>query len=116
MRKNGTPHAPAIERLLGDRNKLSKTTLLFQKSHAPPIGAILVRVMIKLLEKAVTQTERLPLEEQNRIAEWLLAELADEAQWGAQFSGSIDALERLTKEALLESNAGRTKSLTPDLL
>ncbi len=72
--------------------------------------------MTKLLEKAVTQTERLPLEEQNRIAEWLLAELEDEAQWGAQFSGSLDALEHLTREALSESNAGRTKLVTPDLL
>jgi hypothetical protein len=72
--------------------------------------------MTKLLEKAVTETERLPLEEQNRIAEWLLAELEDEAQWDAQFAGSLDVLERLTKEALSESNAGRTKTLTPDLL
>ncbi len=72
--------------------------------------------MTKLLEKAVTEAERLPLEEQNRIAEWLLAELEDEAQWDAQFAESIDALERLTKDALSESNAGRTKTLTPDLL
>jgi hypothetical protein len=102
---------------LEERNRLSKTIPLFQKSHTPLIGAtILIRDMTKLLEKAVTQTERLPLEEQNRIAEWLLAELEDEAQWDAQFSGSLDVLERLTKEALSESNAGRTKSLTPDLL
>ena len=72
--------------------------------------------MTKLLEKAVTETERLPTEEQNRIAEWLLAELEDEAQWNDQFTGSLDILEHLTKEALSESSTGRTKSLTPDLL
>lgn len=73
---------------------------------------IIAKEMTKSLEKAVTQTERLPVEEQNPIAEWLLAELEDETQWETQFAGSIDILEHLTKVALSESNAGRTKSLT----
>lgn len=72
--------------------------------------------MTALLEKAFSETKRLPEAEQNRVAEWLLLELEDEKRWDEQFANSMDILEQLVAEAQLESRQGRTKLLTPDQL
>ena len=72
--------------------------------------------MTALLERAFTETKRLPETEQNRVAEWLLLELEDDKRWDEQFTDSIDILEQLVSEAKLESRLGKTKSLTPDQL
>lgn len=72
--------------------------------------------MTELMEKAVSELQKLPETEQDRVAEWLLAEIEDERQWDEAFANSSDVLEKLALEALEELRAGRTKPLNPDQL
>ncbi len=72
--------------------------------------------MTKLLEKAFQETQKLPDPDQDRFAQWLLAELEDESCWNNQFANSQNALRQLAEEALAETRAGKTSSRTPDQL
>jgi hypothetical protein len=72
--------------------------------------------MTKLLEKALSEVQKLPEFEQDRVAEWLLAEIEDERRWDEAFANSTDVLEKLALEALEELRTGRTKPLDPDKL
>jgi hypothetical protein len=47
--------------------------------------------MIKLLEQAVAEIEKLPEDAQDAIAARLLADLADEKAWADRFSATTDA-------------------------
>ena len=46
--------------------------------------------MTKLLEQAIAQLKTLSEEEQDAIASRLLAEMADDLQWQAQFASTTD--------------------------
>jgi len=59
-----------------------------------------------LLKKAFDTASRLPEEEQDVVAEWLLAELAAEQEWEERFAGTQDALSILAREALRERGRG----------
>jgi len=72
--------------------------------------------MTKLLEKAFDEAVKLPKKEQDRLAKWLLAEMAAERRWDDLFAGSEDRLTELAEEALLEHRQGRTRPLDPDRL
>jgi hypothetical protein len=72
--------------------------------------------MTKLMEKAVSELQKLPETEQDRVAEWLLAEIEDERRWDEAFANSSDVLEKLAFEALEELRAGRTKPLDLDTM
>lgn len=65
--------------------------------------------MTKLLEKAFAEVSKLPEIEQNKVAKWLLDELASEKRWEEVFAESEDALARLAEEALEEHRQGKTK-------
>jgi hypothetical protein len=67
--------------------------------------------MTKLLEKAFKKAQELPEVEQNRVAEWLMSELEEDAKWDASFAASSDALAKLAAEALAEHRAGLTEPL-----
>jgi hypothetical protein len=67
--------------------------------------------MTKLLEKAFKKAQELPEVEQNRVAEWLMSELEEDAKWDASFAASGDALAKLAAEALAEHRAGLTEPL-----
>jgi hypothetical protein len=54
----------------------------------------------EVLKKAFDAASQLPQEEQDAVAEWLLAELASEARWGERFTKTQDALSVLALEAL----------------
>lgn len=69
-----------------------------------------------LLEKAFAEVQKLPEDDQNWLASWLLELLEDEAQWDEQFARSQTVLEQLAKEALEDLRAGRTELLDPDTL
>jgi hypothetical protein len=58
----------------------------------------------------------LPEHEQDALARWILAELADQQGWDERLSASGDTLERLADEALAEHRAGQTQVLDPDRL
>lgn len=65
--------------------------------------------MTKLLEKAFSEASKLPEQEQNAIAEIMLAELASEQRWNDLFASSQDLLAELAEEALVEHRAGKTQ-------
>lgn len=73
--------------------------------------------MGKLLERAIEEVHKLPEDEQEAIAAWLLAEVESDRRWDDVFSRSpSEALERLAAEALDDFNSGRTEVLDPDRL
>ena len=72
--------------------------------------------MTKRLEEAFAAAAKWPEEEQDRLAEWVLAELASDKRWAKAFFDSQNALSKLASEALGEHQKGRTKKLDPDRL
>ena len=72
--------------------------------------------MTELHEKAFAEATRLPEQDQNSLASWILAELASERRWDMAFSQSADQLSKLAAEALREHAEGKTRELDPDEL
>ncbi len=72
--------------------------------------------MTELLEQAFAQASKLPPNEQDAIAGWLLKELESENRWNGSFAKSQDALSKLGTEALTEHRQGSTQKLDPDKL
>lgn len=70
----------------------------------------------KLLEKAFAEVSKLPAQEQDVLAAWILEELASEQRWDELFAGSEDVLAQLADEALAEHREGRTQVIDPDRL
>ena len=68
--------------------------------------------MTKLLEKAVAELTKLPADQQDSMAQWILDELEDEARWDKAFAGSLPQLEQLSKKALEDHQAGLTEEPT----
>ncbi len=66
--------------------------------------------MTSLLQEMLHQIEQLPPEEQDRLAEWMLAEIASEQRWTALFSRSQTLLEHLAQQALKEDAEGATRT------
>lgn len=68
--------------------------------------------MTQLLQKAFERAAKLPQEEQDKFARFLLSELDSERRWVALFSRpeSEDLLERLADEAMTAHRSGRTQS------
>jgi hypothetical protein len=67
--------------------------------------------MTRLLEKALSEVEKLPASEQDAVAAILLEELASEQRWAESFAKSQDLLAKMAEKALAEHAAGRTKPL-----
>ena len=72
--------------------------------------------MTRALDSALAKLATLPVDEQDRIAQWLFDELRDEEHWAHQFSTSQDALSKLAAEARADRAGGRTTELDPDTL
>jgi hypothetical protein len=83
------------------------------KSEAAKRG---IKPLSQALRKAVAEASKLPKGDQDALARWLLAELADEKRWRKAFAASQQRLGELADEALSEYRAGRTKPLDPDAL
>ena len=58
--------------------------------------------MTDLLKKAFDVASRLPVDEQDAVAEWLLAKLTSEQKWEERFAHTQGALTLLAREALDE--------------
>ncbi len=67
--------------------------------------------MTKLLKEVLAKLSKLPPDQQDELAAWLLAEMEDEARWAKSFAESQDALAKLADEALEEHRRGETRSL-----
>lgn len=66
----------------------------------------------ELLQRAITELEKLPEDEQNAIAARLLAELEDEQAWAAHFEATTDEQwDRLAASARQEIATGNTAPL-----
>ncbi len=72
--------------------------------------------MTRSLDSVVKTLASLPAEEQDRIAQWLSAELASERRWTDMFDRSQDLLGQMADEALADLEAGRTTELDPEKL
>lgn len=72
--------------------------------------------MTTLLEKAIAELAKLPENQQDSMAQWILDELEDESRWDRAFAASLPQLEKLGKQALEDYRAGRTRELNPDEL
>ncbi|NET62020.1 MAG: hypothetical protein F6K47_39645 [Symploca sp. SIO2E6] len=67
--------------------------------------------MTQLLEQAFTEASKLSDQDQDAIAEIILAELASEKRWNSLFTRSQDLLSELAQEALAEHRAGQTQTI-----
>ena len=65
--------------------------------------------MTEMLEKAISEVQRLSETEQNAIAQLILEELEDERRWDAAFAKSPALLEKLLAEAEAEDKADLTQ-------
>jgi hypothetical protein len=72
--------------------------------------------MTKLLEKAFEVASKLPGNEQNALARWLLEELEAERKWDMLFAESEDVLGTLADEAIKAYRQGKTVPLDIDKL
>lgn len=72
--------------------------------------------MPTLLEEVFARVAKLPKEEQDAIARWLMEELASEQRWERLLAGSQDKLASLADQALAEYRQGQTQQLDPDRL
>lgn len=78
--------------------------------------SVRIRSVTELLQKAFEEASKLPEQDQNVVASWLLAEMESERHWDEAFSSSPDLLGELAGEALSEHRAGLTQDLDPDRL
>ena len=69
--------------------------------------------MTQLLQEAFERVAKLPQEEQDRFAQFLLAALESNQRWDELFARpeSEDLLERLADETLAAHRAGRTQPI-----
>lgn len=58
--------------------------------------------MTQLLQKALAELKKLPNEQQDDMAAFILAELESERKWDIAFENSQDTLAQLAEEALKE--------------
>ncbi|WP_263841993.1 hypothetical protein [Salinibacter sp.] len=72
--------------------------------------------MTQLLEKAFEKASKLPEEEQNDFAAFILEELESERRWEQAFNQSQDELGRLADEALKKHDDGESEKLDPGQL
>ena len=72
--------------------------------------------MGSLLEKVIEETAKLPEQEQEAFAAFMLAELESERRWDELFERSQDLLAKLAEEARREHRAGLTEPLDLDKL
>ncbi len=67
--------------------------------------------MTKLLERAFSEVSKLPEQNQDAIAEAVLAEVVFAQRWRKLFSSSQNFLAGLAEETLVEHHAGKTQQL-----
>lgn len=67
--------------------------------------------MGKLLDRVMVEASKLPDDEQEAFAAFMLAELESERRWDELFSRSQDLLATMAEEARQEYRAGLTEPL-----
>lgn len=72
--------------------------------------------MTEALESAFAKVAKLPDDQQDAFAQWILEELESEQRWAKSFEKSQDILEMLADKALNEFREGKTHNLDVDNL
>ena len=72
--------------------------------------------MTKLLSEAIDTLRRLPADEQDRYAGFLLGEIEEDRKWKRTSIQHADKLRKLADEAVADDKAGLTEELDPDKL
>ncbi|MBI2857995.1 MAG: hypothetical protein HYX90_02855 [Chloroflexi bacterium] len=67
--------------------------------------------MTRLMEEVLSKVAKLPQEEQDAIASWLLNELASDKRWQNSFEKSSETLASMANVALAEHRQRHTKKL-----
>lgn len=67
--------------------------------------------MTQMLERAFAAVAKLPDEEQDAFAAWIVEELEVEHRWSQRFAQSQDVLAQLAQEALAERRADTISAL-----
>jgi hypothetical protein len=73
------------------KGKIKKVKLLDIKTELYRRGM----PMTKLLEKVFSEISKLPKQEQDALAAWILEELASEQRWEKAFTASADQLAKM---------------------
>ena len=71
--------------------------------------------MTELLQKAIAEVNKLPPDQQDELAAWILEELSSEQRWESAFANTSDVLARLADEALAEHRSGKTRPFDADV-
>jgi len=69
-----------------------------------------------LLERVISELGKLSPENQEMMAQFILAELEDEKRWESSFASSQDQLARLAEKVQQDIDSGRVKPLDFDVL
>lgn len=72
--------------------------------------------MTRLMEKAIEWLRALPEPQQDRLAEFLLHELAEDQRWADTTSTYANKLKGFADTILADDAAGRCEPLDPDRL
>jgi hypothetical protein len=72
--------------------------------------------MTERLEQAIAQLKTLSTDQQDAIANLILAELEEEQRWDDSFARSPNLLAKLAAEAMAEHRSGKTQELDPETL
>jgi hypothetical protein len=67
--------------------------------------------MTKLMEKALSKINKLPVHEQDELAQIILDEIESEKQWDSKFAKSQSTLEKMAIQAITEHRSGKTRAL-----
>lgn len=70
--------------------------------------------MVRALEDAFDRVNRLPKEQQEEFAVFIMEELAAQERWSRLLGDSQDALASLAREALSEHRRGKTRPFEAD--
>jgi aspartate/glutamate racemase len=72
--------------------------------------------MTERLEQAIAQLGTLSTDQQDAIANLILAELEEEQRWDDSFARSRNLLAKLAAEAMAEHRSGKTQELDQETL
>ncbi|MDB9420528.1 hypothetical protein [Microcystis aeruginosa] len=72
--------------------------------------------MTERLEQAIAQLKTLSTDQQDAIANLILAELEEEQRWDDSFARSPNLLAKLAAEAMAEHRSGKTQELDQETL
>ncbi len=68
-------------------------------------------MVTKRFERVIIKVGELPAQEQDALADWILAELEDDLRWEKAFANSQSALEKMAEKALQDRAQGKTQPL-----